>query len=1106
MKANQEKLQAFVFFALMLFLLVTFIVSLAFSVSKFYMEKNVSVEIETVEPIVDAFFLSNPITEYQIASYDTKSVQDLFVGLTDYFRSFGYVKGINLYNTSGVLIWSDFYFEGIGEVFQNESIEVVKNGEVMNMHHRVAQSSDAMFQYLGRIIDSKMMNAVYVPVFDENEHVLAVVQIFLDHSDVLSAVRRVQGTVIILVILVAGIFFGVFKFVFGALFLKIEGDRRKFQAIFRDAPIGIYTLDSNGVIETFNPKMLELSGDEKASDVIGLSALSLPSYVKAGLVPYFQRGLKGEYFEVPEAEYVSFLEKKKTYRHYRGVPLFKEDGKTLDSLLLVVEDVTERVNLRKKLEETVRNLDARVKEQIGDLKESEEKYRNLFEGSQNPITILDRDGVVLDINSKSAEDLGHSVDECIGKTIFQLLPVLDESLRDDYRKVVDNGEIIEQERLVHLPKGDRWFWSVSQPIFDENGIRYAVQNISYDITDRKAAEMEIVENEERYRSIVENTREVIVLTKLDGKISFISPSCKKVFGWSKEDLEGRVYALVYPSDAGKLKEIFEKAAIGEAGQNVEYRIITKDKEIKWVEHSWSPIFKEGVFDTVDSVLSDVTERKMAEFNLKREKEIAQSYLNIVGVMIVVLNVDGTVALINQRGAEILGYTVDEIIGKDWFSNFLPKAIYNEIREVFGSMMRGEVEAVEQYDNPIITKSGEQRMIHWHNSVIRDESGKNISAVSSGEDVTDRNKMIEDLKLLEERNRTLLNSTPDTIKLFDLAGHVIFMNQTGMREYGFKNMEELIDFDFYKTIDHEYLPQVRVAMDKAMSGEIETLDVKRVCTVKAEYCLNREWTKITFAPIYNGDKVVNVLVVSRDVTEIRKNAVQLENLDKLKSRFISVLTHVTRTPLSEIRWGLETLLSGDFGEMSKQEESFLRRILENEESILQLITNMNLILDFERNTAVLEKAPISIVSLVNSVVQRHTHECKLKGIHCVLQNTDLQEVIVNVDAEKIRVLFESLLNNALRYSEDGDTVTVSFLQTENEITVMVKDEGIGIPAAEQSNIFQRFFRASNAFSVYTGGAGLSLYIVRAIVKMHGGRVGFESEEGKGSSFWFSLPIG
>ncbi len=142
---------------------------------------------------------------------------------------------------------------------------------------------------------------------------------------------------------------------------------------------------------------------------------------------------------------------------------------------------------------------------------------------------------------------------------------------------------------------------------------------------------------------------------------------------------------------------------------------------------------------------EINERKQAEMTVRKERDTAQRYLNISGVMFVVINADRKVRLINKKGCEILEYREEDIIGKEWFSSFLPERIRDKTIRVFESLMAGDVDPVEYHENPVLTKSGKEKTIAWHNCVLRDEEGRIRATLGSGEDITKRKQAEEELK-------------------------------------------------------------------------------------------------------------------------------------------------------------------------------------------------------------------------------------------------------------------------------------------------------------------------------------------------------------------------
>ncbi|MFH0731513.1 MAG: PAS domain S-box protein [Candidatus Omnitrophota bacterium] len=138
-------------------------------------------------------------------------------------------------------------------------------------------------------------------------------------------------------------------------------------------------------------------------------------------------------------------------------------------------------------------------------------------------------------------------------------------------------------------------------------------------------------------------------------------------------------------------------------------------------------------------------RKELEQQLQQEKNTMQNYLDIAGVMLVAIGANEQVTLINKKGCDILGYEKGEVIGKNWFDNFLPEAAKDVARAVFRKLLSGETESVAYHENPILTRTGDEKMVAWHNTVLKDEKGNIIGTLSSGEDITERKKTEMELK-------------------------------------------------------------------------------------------------------------------------------------------------------------------------------------------------------------------------------------------------------------------------------------------------------------------------------------------------------------------------
>jgi PAS domain S-box-containing protein len=226
---------------------------------------------------------------------------------------------------------------------------------------------------------------------------------------------------------------------------------------------------------------------------------------------------------------------------------------------------------------------------------------------------------------------------------------------------------------------------------------------------------------------------------------------------------------------------------------------------------------------------DVTGRKLLEGSVVAERDRAQKYLDITPALVVSLDTDGIVRLMNQKGCEILEGKVEEIVGKDWFDNFVPEDIRSEVKRVFARLMAGEAEAVEYYENTVLTLRGTQKIVAWHNTILYDDEGETIGILSSGEDITERRAAQNMLRESEHRFKTMFDTAISGIILADLeTKRFVLCNDTICNMLGYSH-EEFPAMGVADIHPEDSLPFVFEQFDKQVRGEIKIvrdLPVKR----------------------------------------------------------------------------------------------------------------------------------------------------------------------------------------------------------------------------------------------------------------------------------------
>lgn len=246
-----------------------------------------------------------------------------------------------------------------------------------------------------------------------------------------------------------------------------------------------------------------------------------------------------------------------------------------------------------------------------------------------------------------------------------------------------------------------------------------------------------------------------------------------------------------------------------------------------------------------------------------------------------------------------------------------------------------------------------------------------------------------------------------------------------------------------------------------------------------------------------------LLIRRDLELSRANE-KLREVDELKSNFISVVAHQLRTPLSGIKWTLNMLLSGDMGEMTNDQKTFLMKGYESNNRMIALVNDMLSTDRLQSGKVRFGFRFIDLVNLLDNILFEVSPNASKKEISIKFKDKLDGLPQAYVDPDSMRAVFQNLLENAIKYTIKGGTIWIDMQDQKDFLLVSIRDDGIGIPEDQQKNIFEKFFRARNAAKYETDGTGLGLYIAKTVVEKNGGRIWFESQEGRGTTFYFTVP--
>jgi len=454
----------------------------------------------------------------------------------------------------------------------------------------------------------------------------------------------------------------------------------------------------------------------------------------------------------------------------------------------------------------------------------------------------------------------------------------------------------------------------------------------------------------------------------------------------------------------------------------------------------------------------------------------------------------------NRAISMIGYTEKEVLGEP-FIKFIVSEDRKRISESYEKGISGEeVEAI--YEIKLIHKNGSVVEVEFSSGTIQYENNPAILVIVR--DTTQRKKLEKEIIFRNMILSTELEVAIDGVLVVDEKSKIILYNKKFIEMWSIP--QKVIDTKSDKLT-------IKSILDKLVNPQ-EFLDhVKYLYdhpeeTDRSEVLLKDEriFDRYSAPMIDSNQKNYGRVWYFRDISEAKKLEIRLKELDALKSKFIQIVSHQLRTPLSALRWNLESLLSGTHGHIDRVIKDILSSSLNANIEIISRIGDLLTALDIEEKRLVyLNKTSVSFEDLLESVLIGFKTRFEAKNIKYSYQAPKTSLPVIELDIDKIRTALEKIIDNAIAYTKEKGKIKVSLKKIGNKIRFGVVDTGIGIPKDEQKNIWARFFRASNATSMKPDASGIGLFIAKYFIEQHDGEIGFESIEGKGSTFWIDLPI-
>ncbi|HPH97850.1 MAG TPA: PAS domain S-box protein [Anaerolineaceae bacterium] len=434
------------------------------------------------------------------------------------------------------------------------------------------------------------------------------------------------------------------------------------------------------------------------------------------------------------------------------------------------------------------------------LRESEERLR--LAGKATNDVIWDWD---IPNNAQTWNEIGKTVfgwteivnePQCVDWWLSRVHPDDRQRVDESFFAVIHNSAINHWHDEYRFLKADGTYADVMDRgyvIRDEHGKAIRMIGAMLNITERKRAETALRESEERFRKLSEDVPVCVCAFLPDSTLTYVNSTQAALSGLTPEQMIGRKFFDLLDSEYLALVQSKLAALTPEEPTEGHEQVhIQSDGSKHYVEWRNRAFFDdEGRVSYYLGVGLDVTKRKMIEDAMRREEEKTKNYLDIADVILIVVDQNQTISMINKKGLRLLGYEEDEIVGRNWFDLCLPQNQREQVKHVFNELMAGRLESVEYYENHVVTRSGEERLIGWHNTLIYGENGAVIGTLSSGEDITERKRMEEALRLSEERYRNIFNNSMEGIFQANSTGQYQIVNPAYARMFGYESPEEMI---------------------------------------------------------------------------------------------------------------------------------------------------------------------------------------------------------------------------------------------------------------------------------------------------------------------------
>jgi PAS domain S-box-containing protein len=644
-----------------------------------------------------------------------------------------------------------------------------------------------------------------------------------------------------------------------------------------------------------------------------------------------------------------------------------------------------------------------------------------------------------------------------------------------------------------------------------NELTDTIQRLQREIAHRQQVEQALRESEERYRSVIEALQEGIVLQDADGRIQACNSSAERILGLSSVELLERTsldsrWRAVHEDGSpfpGEEHPAMVTLQTGKPCSDVIMGLTKPNGALIWISINSRPLFRshESLPHAVVISFSDITTRKQAETALRNSEALYRAIVEDQIELVCRFLPDGTLTFANEAYCQVLGIPNKELI-EHCYKMFL-LALDQETEAVFTQTLN-PANPVSWLEHQVILPSGEVRWQQWSNRAIFDDQGNFIEFQAVGRDITDRKEMEEALKEATERLNGILQSLDDVVwSLSPDTFTFLYISPAAKRVYGYPLSRFYDNPNLWVDVVHpEDRHRVTMTLFQLFDTGIRNIEYRIIRADGAvRWVQDRSWL------IHDEhNKPIRMDCMISDITERRQAEMDMckalekeRELNELKSRFVSMISHEFRTPLTTIQSAAELLQHYEWSAEQKRER--FQQIQGAVQHMARLLEDVLLLGRADAGKMQMRPEWLNLeelcrtlmVDLELSISQSYQLHFDCQGYSC----------LVWIDPKLVRQILTNLLSNAIKYSPDGGIVELKLIYQTDNILLQIRDEGIGIPPTDREQLFEPFYRATNVNTIQ--GTGLGLAIVKKCVDLCGGQITLDSQVGEGTMFTVRLPL-